>query len=62
MKEWFQKHQGVVLVGTYVAGIVTMVGTYVASVIRGDKRQIKYYAKANEIQDEQLKILRGTKE
>lgn len=61
MKEWFQKHQGAVLVGSYLAGIVTMVGTYVASVIRGDKRQIKYYAKANEIQDEQLRILRETK-
>ena len=54
MGEWLKKNGSKLVGGGIVAAWFAAVGTLISTTIRGDKRQIKYYQKATEIQDEQL--------
>lgn len=54
MGEWLKKNASKLLTGGVVATWFAGMGTLIATTIRGDKRQIKYFKKQDELQEEQL--------
>ena len=59
MGEFFKKHSSKILTGSVVATWFASMGTAIASLVRGDKRQLKYYQKQDKIQEEQLTYWRN---
>jgi len=62
MGEFLKKYGGKILTGGVVATWFAGMGAAITSIIRGDKRQIKYYEKQDKIQEEQLTYWRNLNE
>lgn len=59
MSEFLKKYGSKIVSGGVIAAWFGALGTAVASLVRGDRRQQKYYEKQNELQEEQLTYWRN---
>lgn len=62
MGEFLKKYGGKIIAGGAVATWFAAIGATISSIIRGDKRQIKYYEKQDKIQEEMLTYWRNMNE